>query len=93
MVIAWVSFCNSSLIWIVYYVERLHDELSENHHIYTDHVNGLHLTISKLEKRVEELQVEISTIQEDYREKAAALKEEKKQLQSEIDSLKNDIKE
>ncbi|CDH58185.1 hypothetical protein RO3G_09354 [Lichtheimia corymbifera JMRC:FSU:9682] len=73
--------------------ERLHDELSENHHIYTDHVNGLHLTIAKLEKRVEELQVEISTIQKDSREKATALKKEKETLQSQVDSLKKDIKD
>lgn len=75
------------------FAERLHDELSENHHIYTDHVNGLHLTIAKLEKRVEELQVEISTIQKDSREKATALKKEKETLQSQVDSLKKDIKE
>lgn len=73
--------------------ERLHEELSENHHIYTNHVNELHIQIAKLEKQVEELQVEISTIQKDRRDQLAALKQEKAALQSELDKLKQDLAE
>ncbi|KAI9484976.1 hypothetical protein BDB00DRAFT_852439 [Zychaea mexicana] len=73
--------------------ERLHEELSENRHIYTEHVNGLHLQIANFEKRIEELQVEISTMQKDRRDQAAGLKQEKTALQTELTNLKNELAE
>ncbi|KAI9323506.1 hypothetical protein BX666DRAFT_2022237 [Dichotomocladium elegans] len=71
--------------------ERLHDELSENRHIYTDHINGLHLQIGKLEKLVEESQVEISSLQKDSRDQAMVLKQEKAALQAELTALKKEL--
>ncbi|KAI9261655.1 hypothetical protein BDA99DRAFT_512026 [Phascolomyces articulosus] len=73
--------------------ERLHEELSENRHIYTEHVNGLHLQIQNFEKRIEELQVEISTTQKDRRDQTAVLKQEKSTLQTELESLKKELAE
>lgn len=74
-------------------VERLHEELSEVNHIYTDHVKGLHNQIADLEKRVEELQVEISTSQKDRRDQTMALKQEKADLQAQLEQLKREYSE
>ncbi|KAI7856274.1 hypothetical protein BDC45DRAFT_533705 [Circinella umbellata] len=73
--------------------ERLHEELSENRHIYTKHVNGLHLQIKNFEKRIEELEVERSTVQKDRRDQAAGLKQEITTLKTEVDNLKKELAE
>ena len=74
-------------------LERLHEELSENRHIYTEHVNGLHLQIKNFEKRIEELEVERSTMQKDRRDQATGLKQEITTLQIEVNNLKKELAE
>ncbi|KAG2220457.1 hypothetical protein INT45_004199 [Circinella minor] len=71
--------------------ERLHEELSENRHIYTEHVNGLHLQIKNFEKRIEVLEVERSTVQKDRRDQATGLKQEITTLKTEVNNLKKEL--
>ena len=79
--------------WTQKCIERLHEELSEVNHIYTDHVKGLHTQIADLEKRVEELQVENSTSQKDRRDQTMTLKQEKADLQAQLEQLKREYSE
>ena len=83
----------AKIIIIFFLLERLHEELSENRHIYTEHVNGLHLQIKNFEKRIEELEVERSTMQKDRRDQATGLKQEITTLQIEVNNLKKELAE
>ncbi|KAG0192056.1 hypothetical protein DFQ28_010327 [Apophysomyces sp. BC1034] len=73
--------------------ENLHEDLSEVKHIYTNHVNGLYAQIAELEKRIEELQIEISTLQNERRNQTSTLKQEKATLVAEVEQLKESLNE
>ncbi|KAI9029563.1 hypothetical protein CLU79DRAFT_734641 [Phycomyces nitens] len=73
--------------------ERLHEELSEVNHIYTDHANRLHAQIAEFERKIEEMQMETSTLQSERRNQAAALKNDKATLLTELERLQAEVQE
>ncbi|KAF7730379.1 hypothetical protein EC973_002185 [Apophysomyces ossiformis] len=87
-----VGDSKSEKVWLTS-AENLHEELSEVRHIYTDHVNGLHAQIAEFEKRIEELQMEISTLQNERRNQTSTLKQEKAALVAEVEQLKELLNE
>ncbi|KAI8070762.1 hypothetical protein BC940DRAFT_295501 [Gongronella butleri] len=70
--------------------EELHAELAEINHIYTDNLNGLYQQISKLEKQVEELQVERSLLQSETSASTALVKE-KDELAARVQELEDNL--
>ncbi|KAL0075706.1 hypothetical protein F4703DRAFT_1934765 [Phycomyces blakesleeanus] len=73
--------------------ERLHEELSEVNHIYTEHANRLHAQISEYERKIEEMQMETSTLQSERRNQAVALKNDKATLRNELERLQAELQE
>ncbi|KAF0421502.1 protein phosphatase 1 regulatory subunit 21 [Gigaspora margarita] len=72
--------------------EKLHKELYEVNSLYTQHVNTLQSKISELERKTEELQIELTRSHLASEEALSIIRQEKRDLDNELDQTRSELR-
>ncbi|CAG8690655.1 16581_t:CDS:2, partial [Dentiscutata heterogama] len=72
--------------------EKLHNELLEVNNLYTQHVASLQSKISELEKKTEELQIELTRSHLASEEALSIIRQEKRDLDNELDQTRSELR-